>query len=76
MNTGSTKQGPVEERETSQAIAEQRAKQSEAEDEDSARVGLLRITRPLDISSDEQDGSSEELGGDPYNSTGRFTRSK
>ena len=31
--------------------------------------GLLKITRPLDLNSEDQ-------GGDPYNSTGRFTRIK
>ncbi len=34
-----------------------------------AKFGLLKITRPLDINPEEQ-------GGDPYNSTGRFSRIK
>jgi len=68
MNTEPAKHDAAEERETAQAIAEQRAKQRpEKDEEDSARVGLLRITRPLDITSDD-------MGVDPYNSTGRFTR--
>ncbi len=69
MNTEPAKHDDAEERETPQAIAEQRTKHSPAtaDGEDSARVGLLRITRPLDITSDD-------MGGDPYNSTGRFTR--
>ena len=69
MNTGSVKPVPAGSQTKAEALAEQRAQQrmEQANGEDSSKVGLLRITRPLDISMDDQ-------GGDPYNSTGRFTR--
>lgn len=68
MNTSPAKQSHLD---TPEAVAEQRAQQRVEPDdrEDASQVGLLRITRPLDINSDE-------LGGDPYNSTGRFSRIK
>lgn len=68
MNTGSAKQSRRDDETTPEAIAKRRAQQRVDRDrgEDSARVGLLRITRPLSVMDD--------TGGDPYNSTGRFTR--
>jgi hypothetical protein len=50
----------------SDKIAHPATEQDETRD---AKFGLLKITRPLDINPDEQ-------GGDPYNSTGRFSRIK
>jgi hypothetical protein len=68
MDIESAKPRQTESQASREAIAEQRAQQRVERDkgEDSSRVGLLRITRPLDIMDD--------TGGDPYNSTGRFTR--
>jgi len=68
MNTTSAKPSQTESEATPEAIAKQREQQrvEPSKDDDSARVGLLRINRPLDIMDD--------TGVDPYNSTGRFTR--
>ena len=47
-------------------IAHDSADQDKCRD---AKFGLLEITRPLGMNPDEQ-------GGDPYNSSGRFSRIK
>ena len=42
---------------------------ADPDDTRDSKFGLLKITRPLDLNAEDQ-------GGDPYNTTGRFTRIK